>query len=92
MRGWGYSLAQLHSQLHKRGSKQSEAMGNMMARICLVLAFWLLGGGVVRLGLDWADSYPYSSASEVRYGIVAFLALSIAISGTVSALRWKRGG
>jgi hypothetical protein len=63
----------------------------MLTRISLVLASWLLGAVVVRLGLDWADSYPYSSASEVRFGIVAFLALSVAISGTVIALRWKRG-
>jgi hypothetical protein len=67
-------------------------MGNMLTRIILVLASWLLGAVVVRLGLDWADTYPYSSASEVRFGIVAFLALSVAISGTVIALRWKRGG
>lgn len=55
-----------------------------------MLAAWLAGVVVVRLGLAWADTYPYSQASEVRYGLVAAVALSVAISGTVIALRWRR--
>lgn len=65
-------------------------MGRTLARAVGVLAAWLAGAVVVRLGLAWADTYPYSQASEVRYGLVAAGALSVAISGTIIALRWRR--
>ena len=57
-----------------------------------VFAAWLAGVVVVRLGLAWADTYPYSQASEVRYGLVAAAALSVAIGGTIISLRWRRRG
>ncbi|AOW92788.1 hypothetical protein BFN03_09105 [Rhodococcus sp. WMMA185] len=49
---------------------------------CCVLS-WVLGAVVVRLGLDWADTFPYSQASEWRYLGVAVVALLIAIGGSV---------
>jgi hypothetical protein len=67
-------------------------MGRTLVRAVGVSAAWLAGAVVVRLGLGWADTYPYSRASEVRYALVATVALSVAISGTVIALRWRRGG
>ncbi len=67
-------------------------MGRTLARALGVLAAWLSGAVVVRLGLAWADTYPYSRASEVRYGLVATAAVSVAVAGTVIALRWGRGG
>ena len=67
-------------------------MGRALLRVVGVLAAWMAGVVVVRLGLAWADTYPYSRASEVRYGLVATIALSVAISGTIIALRWRRSG
>ncbi len=67
-------------------------MGRTSGRAVGVLAAWLAAVVVVRLGLAWADTYSYSRASEVRYGLVAAVALSVAISGTIIALRWRRGG
>jgi len=55
-----------------------------------ILLAWLLGAVVVRLGLDWADTYPYSAASEVRYLVVAGAALTIAIGGSVASVVWAR--
>jgi hypothetical protein len=69
-----------------------EVKGRTLVRAVGVLAAWLAGAVVVRLGLEWADTYPYSQASEVRYGLVATVALSVAISGTIIALRWRRRG
>jgi|GEM_PF-3637324 hypothetical protein len=69
-----------------------DVKGRTLVRAVGALAAWIAGVVVVRLGLAWADSYPYSQASEVRYGLVAAVALSVAISGTIIALRWRRRG
>ncbi|SEM41559.1 hypothetical protein [Rhodococcus maanshanensis] len=50
------------------------------------LLSWVLGAVVVRLGLDWADTFPYSEASERRYLGVAGAALLVAIGGSVATL------
>jgi hypothetical protein len=55
------------------------------------LLSWVLGAVVVRLGLDWADTFPYSEASERRYLGVAVAALLVAIGGSVSTLLVSRG-
>ncbi|NMM91922.1 hypothetical protein B2J88_47915 [Rhodococcus sp. SRB_17] len=47
---------------------------------------WVLGAVVVRLGLDWADTFPYSEASEWRYLGVAMAATLVAIGGSVAAV------
>lgn len=65
-------------------------MGRKLARSLAVITAWLAGAAVVRLGLAWADTYPYSQSSEIRYGLVATAALSIAIGGTAVALLWGR--
>ena len=46
----------------------------------------VLGAVVVRLGLDWADTFPYSEASEWRYLGVAVAALLVAVGGSVTTL------
>ena len=51
-----------------------------------ILLSWVLGAVVVRLGLDWADTFPYSEASEWRYLGVAIAALLIAVGGSVATL------
>ena len=51
-----------------------------------ILAAWLLGALVVRLGLDWADTFPYSPASEIRYLVVAGIALITAIGGSIASI------
>jgi hypothetical protein len=51
-----------------------------------ILLSWVLGAVVVRLGLDWADTFPYSEASEWRYLGVAVAALLIAVGGSVATL------
>lgn len=71
---------------------KGKGKGRTLVRAVGVLAAWLAGVVVVRLGLAWADTYPYSQASEVRYGLVATVALSVAISGTIIALRGRRRG
>lgn len=55
-----------------------------------IIASWLVGAVVVRLGLDWADTYPYSPASEVRYLVIAAVALTIAIGGSIASVIWAR--
>ncbi|WP_130506648.1 hypothetical protein [Microterricola gilva] len=57
-----------------------------------ILAAWLLGAVVVRLGLDWADTYPYSPASEIRYLVIAGVALTIAFGGSIASVLWVRRG
>jgi hypothetical protein len=59
-----------------------------MIRVLGTALSWVVGLVVVRLGLAWADTFPYSAASEVRYGLVATAALSVAIGGTVVACLW----
>lgn len=71
---------------------EREVKGRTLVTAVGVLAAWLAGVVVVRLGLAWADTFPYSQASEVRYGLVAAVALSVAVSGTIIALRWRRRG
>jgi hypothetical protein len=51
-----------------------------------VVVSWALGAVVVRVGLDWADGFPYGSASEWRYLGVAVAALVIAVGGTLAAI------
>ncbi|MGH3705568.1 MAG: hypothetical protein ACRDT9_13120, partial [Agromyces sp.] len=55
-----------------------------------ILLSWLLGAVIVRLGLDWADTFPYSEASEWRYLGVAITALVVAIGGSVATLLIQR--
>lgn len=50
------------------------------------LLSWALGAVVVRLGLDWADTFMYSEASEWRYLGVAVAALLVAIGGSVTTV------
>ncbi|MCU1423239.1 MAG: hypothetical protein JWN36_2890, partial [Microbacteriaceae bacterium] len=51
-----------------------------------ILAGWAVGAVVVRVGLDWADGFPYAAASEWRYLGVAVVALVIAVGGTLAAI------
>ena len=51
-----------------------------------IVLSWVLGAVVVRLGLDWADTFPYSEASEWRYLGVAVAALLVAVGGSVATL------
>ncbi|MGO4105540.1 hypothetical protein AB4Y63_16445 [Leifsonia sp. YAF41] len=51
-----------------------------------ILLAWLVGAVVVRLGLDWSDTFPYSEASEWRYLGVAVVALTIAIGGSIASI------
>ena len=51
-----------------------------------IVLSWVLGAVVVRLGLDWADTFPYSEASEWRYLGVAVAALLVAVGGSVTTL------
>ncbi|MBM7832414.1 hypothetical protein JOE59_003119 [Agromyces cerinus] len=55
-----------------------------------ILLSWVLGAVVVRLGLDWADTFPYSEASEWRYLGVAIAALLVAIGGSVATVLLAR--
>jgi hypothetical protein len=61
-------------------------MRGMLFVIGGILLSWVLGAVVVRLGLDWADTFPYSEASEWRYLGVAVAALLIAVGGSVATL------
>ncbi|MFB6611223.1 hypothetical protein ACFCVO_12945 [Agromyces sp. NPDC056379] len=51
-----------------------------------ILLSWVVGAVIVRVGLDWADTFPYSEASEWRYLGVAVVALLVAIGGSVATL------
>lgn len=55
-----------------------------------IVAAWLLGAVVVRLGLDWADTFEYSPESEIRYLVIAGVALAIAIGGSIVSILWAR--
>lgn len=55
-----------------------------------IIASWLLGAVFVRLGLDWADTFEYSEASEIRYLVIAALALVIACGGSIASILWAR--
>lgn len=48
------------------------------------------GAVVVRFGLDWADGYEYSAASELRYLLVAAVAILVAAAGSVASIVWAR--
>lgn len=63
-----------------------EGMRGTLFAIGGILLSWVLGAVVVRLGLDWADTFPYSEASEWRYLGVAVAALLIAVGGSVATL------
>jgi hypothetical protein len=63
-----------------------EGMRGTLFVIGGILLSWVLGAVVVRLGLDWADTFPYSEASEWRYLGVAVAALLIAVGGSVATL------
>ncbi len=52
-----------------------------------IASSWVVGCVVVRVGLDGADSLPYSPVSEWIYLAVAVLALTTGIGGTVLAAR-----
>lgn len=58
----------------------------VMRRVLFVISgcvlSWVVGAVVVRLGLDWADTFPYSEASEWRYLGIAIAALLVAIGGS----------
>jgi hypothetical protein len=55
-----------------------------------IVLSWVLGAVVVRVGLDWSDTFPYSEASEWRYLGVAITALLVAIGGTVATVLISR--
>ncbi|WP_027501868.1 hypothetical protein [Rhodococcus sp. UNC363MFTsu5.1] len=61
-------------------------MRRLLPVVAGCLLSWVLGAVVVRLGLDWADTFPYSEASERRYLGVAGAALLVAIGGSVATL------
>ena len=46
----------------------------------------ILGAVMVRLGLDWADTFPYSPASEQRYLGVAVVAVVVALGGSAGSI------
>ncbi|MET1019463.1 MAG: hypothetical protein ABWX62_05720 [Microterricola sp.] len=64
----------------------SRAPRRWMVVVIGILAAWVLGALVVRLGLDWADTFPYSPASEIRYLVVAGVALTIALGGSIASV------
>lgn len=76
----------------QNGGMTSRAPLRWLALTLGVLGSWLLGAVVVRLGLDWADTFPYSSESEVRYLVIAGVALVIAIGGSIASILWVRRG
>ncbi|MEF3403027.1 hypothetical protein [Agromyces sp. CCNWLW203] len=51
-----------------------------------IVLSWVIGAVIVRLGLDWADTFSYSEASEWRYLGVAVAALLVAVGGSVTTL------
>jgi hypothetical protein len=61
---------------------------NRRLAICLGLCLLslLLGVLVVRLGLNWADTFPYSAASERRYLLVALSSLTVWFGGSALAI------
>ena len=61
----------------------TRVVGGSVLGVLGIGASWLGGAVIVRLGLDWADTFPYSEASEWRYLAIAVLALSVALAGTV---------
>lgn len=63
---------------------------SVLVAICGSIVSWLVGAIVVRLGLNWADTFEYSPASEWRYLGVAILALTIATSGSIGIARFSR--
>lgn len=74
------------------GGMTSPAPRRWILLVSGILAAWLLGAVVVRLGLDWADTFPYSPASEVRYLVIAGVALVIAFGGSIASILWARRG
>lgn len=76
--------------LPQNGAMTSPALCRRILLVLGIVAAWLLGAVVVRLGLDWADTFPYSPASEVRYLVIAGVALAIAVGGSVASILWAR--
>lgn len=70
----------------QNGGMNSRAPRRWMVVVFGILAAWLLGALVVRLGLDWADTFPYSPASEIRYLVIAGSALTIAVGGSIASI------
>ena len=60
--------------------------------LAYIVASWVLGVIVVRVGLDAVDRREYSSTSEILYVLVAITALSLAVSGSTLAIRNFRRG
>lgn len=50
------------------------------------LTSWLIGATIVRVGLAWSDTFPYSPASEWRYLAIAMLALASGCAGTAVSI------
>ncbi|RZU66447.1 hypothetical protein EV379_2804 [Microterricola gilva] len=78
--------------LIQNGGMTSRTPRRWVVLVLGILAAWLLGAVVVRLGLDWADTYPYSPASEIRYLVIAGVALTIAFGGSIASVLWVRRG
>ncbi|MEB4613646.1 hypothetical protein [Leucobacter sp. M11] len=73
---------------HRSPAEADAARGTRwLALLVRVLICWLVGAGIVRFGLNWADTFPYSPASELRYLAIAVLALTVAVTGTVLSIR-----
>ena len=63
--------------------------------IAAVIGIWLLAAVGVRIALDWSDTMPYTPESEVRYLVIAGLALAVGFGGSTVAVlvaraRWRR--
>lgn len=71
-------------------TSRSKRLRPALVLVLGILAAWLLGAVVVRLGLDWADTFEYSPASEIRYLVIAAIALAIAIGGSIVSILWAR--
>ncbi len=54
--------------------------------VAAILASWIVGAFIVKIGLGWADSFDYTLASEDRYLAVAALALAVSCTGTVASV------
>lgn len=51
-----------------------------------IILSWFVGAVIVRVGLDWSDTFDYSPASEWRYLGVAILATVTALFGTIATI------
>ena len=53
----------------------------------LISLSWVMGAVIVRLGLNLLDFSEYSALKEYLYMLVALMALSVSILGTIIAIR-----